>query len=417
MNTVLTPKGTFIWIICALFFLYEFFLRTVLGTFQPSIMVDMNLTSVEFSILSTAVFLIVYGMMQIPVGLIVDHVGLKKALLIGSALCTLSVLGFAYSNVYSIALFFRALMGAGASFGLVCLLVSVNEWMPSNRQALFIGLSQFIGTMGPMIAAGPLDSISETSDLDWRTFFLLWSVVGGALIVMILFFVENNQQKKSHYIVLKRPEKVSTAISRIFTRIQPWYIALLSAMLFLGIEYLSENEGRSFLALKDIPLSSASYMITLSWIGYGFGCPLLGFLSDLLERRKIIITICAAINVMAMLLILYAQHRMVLQVAFLMLGFGSAGQSMGYVITAEQFKRKFVALGFGLNNAMVNTFSAVNAPLIGSILHLNRFGKMEAYSVVFYILITVALVGFLIAQFLIKETYGKSAVEFTVLKP
>ncbi|WP_367608019.1 hypothetical protein [Legionella sp. W05-934-2] len=43
------------------------------------------------------------------------------------------------------------------SFGFICLLISVYDWLPRKNAALFIGLSQFIGTMGPMLAAGPLD--------------------------------------------------------------------------------------------------------------------------------------------------------------------------------------------------------------------------------------------------------------------
>jgi len=36
-------------------------------------------------------------------------------------------------------------------------------------------------------------------------------------------------------------------------KIRPWYIAVLSATLYFAVEYISENEGRTFLALKNIP--------------------------------------------------------------------------------------------------------------------------------------------------------------------
>ena len=50
-----SSKGLFIWFVCAIFFLYEFLLRTVLGTFQQPIMHDLQISTIEFSIISSTV--------------------------------------------------------------------------------------------------------------------------------------------------------------------------------------------------------------------------------------------------------------------------------------------------------------------------------------------------------------------------
>lgn len=55
-DNTLQLKGFIVWGVCALFFLYEFFLRTVMGSYQAAIMQDLHLTSFEFSILSTTIF-------------------------------------------------------------------------------------------------------------------------------------------------------------------------------------------------------------------------------------------------------------------------------------------------------------------------------------------------------------------------
>ena len=156
-----TVTGFVVWGICALFFLYEFLLRTVIGTFQHPIMYDLKLSSFKFSLISTSIYLLIYGAMQIPIGLMVDRHGLKKSLFIGAAVCSLSAIGFAYTHHFYSALFFRILTGLGSSFGFICLLIAVYEWMPKRNIALLIGLSQFIGTLGPMIAAGPINAIAE----------------------------------------------------------------------------------------------------------------------------------------------------------------------------------------------------------------------------------------------------------------
>ncbi|MDC0348985.1 hypothetical protein OAN21_01060 [Alphaproteobacteria bacterium] len=77
-NNIFTFQGVSVWLICAIFYLYEFLLRTVIGTFQHPIVHDLDLTSFQFSILSSTMYLFIYAAMQIPVGLLVDRLGLKN---------------------------------------------------------------------------------------------------------------------------------------------------------------------------------------------------------------------------------------------------------------------------------------------------------------------------------------------------
>lgn len=411
-------KGFLVWGICTLFFLYEFFLRTVMGTYQHPIMSDLNLTTFQFSFISTTVFLVIYGAVQIPIGLIVDNIGLKKSLLIGTITCGIAAAGFAYSYHFPVAVFFRLLMGFGASFGFIGVLVALYDWMPHRYLAIFIGISQFIGTMGPMLAAGPLDTLSETKGLYWRDLFLSMGAFGLGLALLVLLFVENNLKKSGHFTILYRSEKITTSLMRLLSKWQPWAIAVFSATIYFAIEYLSENEGRTFLSFKGISFNAASYMITIAWIGYAISCPLLGFISDMLQRRKHVTQICALMGFVAIITILYAQNKLWLQVAFFLLGASAAGQSVAYAMISEQFKKQFVAVGFALNNAVILLFAAINAPLIG--LFLDYKGRLTQitlaeYTSVFNILVFISAISIIIAFFFIKETFCKSTAEYTYL--
>ena len=388
------PKGFLVWILCSTFFLYEFFLRTVIGTYQHPVMQDLDLTSFQFSLLSTT-------------------------LLIAASTCALASLGFAYAYSYPIAILFRLLMGFGASFGFICMLMSVYEWMPHRYSAIFIGISQFIGTMGPILAAGPLETIAESSNISWRSIFITLGIIGICLTSLIFFFVDNNRDTRGAYTILYKPEKLSSSLRRLFSRSQAWVIAVLTACLFVTIEYLSENEGRSFLGLRGFTSSEAGFMITLGWIGYGIGCPLMGILSDTLQRRKIVLSISAVLALVSIIMVLYATDKLGLHIGFLLLGLSASGQVVGFAIMAEQFKKQFIAIGFGLNNAMLNTLSAVNAPVIGSILDMQQeqaTPSLNDYLMVFNILIAIAVLTVILSVFFIKETFCKSAVDFTIIK-
>ena len=413
-------KGFLVWGLCAVFFVYEFSLRTIMGSYQSPLMEDLNLTAVQFSLLSTSIFLVIYAFMQIPVGIITNRIGLKKALVIGSGTCAFACIGFAYSNQYSAVVFFRIFMGLGASFGFICTLMSILDWMPHRYSAIFIGLSQFIGTIGPMLVAGPLETYTEAKGIHWRTVFIALGVIGIILLILVAFIVENNKEKQGQYTVLKKPQKASALVAHLFSRKQPWFIAILCVSLYFTLEYFSENEGRTFLLLKGFKLSTASYMLTLSWLGYALGNPIVGFISDSIKRRKIVMTGSALLGLASICTILYVDIKPLICFAFFSLGVSAGGQSIGFATIGDQFKSQLVAIGFGLNNTVLAALSGINAPIIGLIIEHKKklLGEtVAAYTSAFSLLVGISLVAVIISIFFIKETFCKSAVEFTYLKP
>lgn len=170
--------------------MYEFLLRTILGTFEHQIISDLDLSILTFSILSSTAYQLTYGIMQIPVGIITDKLGLKKALTLAILVCALGIGLFGVSNSFGAALVYRVMIGFGASFGFLCLLIAVYDWLPHKHIGLFIGLSQFIGVLGPMLAAGPLESLSQAGGIDWRYVFIILAIIGVVLARITIVIVK-----------------------------------------------------------------------------------------------------------------------------------------------------------------------------------------------------------------------------------
>ncbi|NRA90059.1 MAG: hypothetical protein HRU43_02890 [Simkaniaceae bacterium] len=85
---------------------------------------------------------------------------------------------------------------------------------------------------------------------------------------------------------------------------------------------------------------------------------------------------------------------------------------------AEQFKEGYLAIGLGLNNAMITGLSAKNAPIIRFVidsLKVENHATLANYHNAFYSLIAVAIGGLIISIFFFKETFCKSQVDFTYL--
>lgn len=412
-------SGFLTWLICTLFFLYEFLLRTILGTFQTPLMDDLQLTSMQFSLLSTTVFQLIYGIMQIPIGIIVDQIGLKKILFIALAMCAIANLGFSFSHHFITAILFRMLAGLGSSCGFICLLIAIFDWMPRKNIALFIGISQFIGTLGPMIAAGPINSLSQSAHCDWREVFFILGLIGALLSMLALLYVKNNRQQQSTFIYLSPPMSISKKLYQLIKQKQIWLIALYSACVYFSIEYLTENEGLEFLIKRGFSQKFSSYMITLAWFGYAIASPLLGFLSDKMQRRKSFIIICAFSTLISLITIIYCPlNQRILPILFVLLGMGASGSVIGFAIMAEQCAENTRGIGLGLNNTIIVLLAAINAPAMAC--NLSRLSngyplQLVNYQNTFTMLIFLAAIALSIGIFYIKETFCKSSSTNTIL--
>jgi len=160
-------------------------------------------------------------------------------------------------------------------------------------------------------------------------------------------------------------------------------------------------------------------MITLAWLGFAIGCPIAGFISDRIQRRKPVIIASALLSFIALVSIFYLPlNHYLISIAFAVLGFGIGGHSVGIALIAEQCKKSYLALGLGLNNAMTMTFTALMSPFVGSL--FTRYPhptSLFTYQKVFSVMTLLVFIGLLLSIFCIKETFGKSARENTSLLP
>jgi MFS family permease len=416
----ISKTGLIVWVLCGLFFTYEFLLRTVLGTFEHPLINDLQLSLIGFAILSSTAYQLIYGCMQMPAGLIIDKFGLKKTIFLAISVCTLSVIGFSLTHHFDSAFVFRILMGFGSSFGFLGLLVAVYDWMPAKKIGLFIGLSQFIGTLGPMFAAGPLNAIANTQGASWRIVFMGLGLLGVILGVLTLLFVKNNHEYTGSFQILKKPASIFETLSDIVGQRQLWFLALYSGCVYFTIEYLSENSGKSFLILNGYTAQTASNFITLAWLGYAIGCPFLGFLSDRVQRRASVLTLAAFINLIGGLIIIYLpSHFSALVIGFVALGLGASGQSVAFAAVGENSSPKFRAAALGFNNAFIVILTSTNAPIIAAILAklspaTNQISVHE-YQQAFIFLLLFMFIGLVCATFLVKETFCKSMKSATTI--
>jgi MFS family permease len=426
-NTQITVQGVVIWSIAALFFLYEFFLRTFLGALAEQIIPDIHLTPSEFGLLAS-MFYIAYGIMQVPVGAITDKFGVKWSLISACLLCALAAFGFSQVSNFYLALVYRFLMGIGGGFAFISLLAVTLEWFPRKHLALFIGLGQFIGTMGALLAGGPLATLVVSHHVSWRIVFVGIALLGLIIMSTAFIFVKcrktnDNEQK---LVVLKPTELLTSKIKQLVSSSQAWWIATYSAFVFLAIAMLGAAWGTIYLQSLGFSQQASATIISCGWLGFACGCPLLGFTSDIFKRRKPIMLLCALLGLMLSIVFVYFPlHNMLIYCVILfVLGLTSSGQSIGFTIITEQVEPKARTIALGLNSAFITLLAAIIPYFVGLIIeniappvhsspgmHYQHSDFVIAFSV-----IPIAyIVATLVVIFLIDETYCRPQKQIIVL--
>jgi MFS family permease len=415
--------GVFIWAIAAIFFLYEFFLRTFVGSIASQLIPDLHLNIHQFTFIGSAYYL-AYGLMQMPVGVLADKFGVKKIMIFATMACALSTLLFAQAHSFTEALLGRFFMGFGSSFAFVCLLVIVSNWFPKRFFSFFAGISQFVGTMGPVLAGGPLVSWLKYSHINWRYALSSVGAFGIALSLLTFFFVKNKPKSKAGSLLfLAKREPITLRLKRLFKTKQAWVIAVYSAAVYVSIAVLAAVWGTDYLQSVGLTQSNSAYIISIAWIAYAIGCPGFGFLSDLTKRRKPYLILCAVLGLGSTMLMLYGHFtsKGAYEALFFTLGLAATGQNIGFAAIAEQSTPNIKASAIGLNNGLITLSGAVLPPIIGGLISFssgsNNAQHVPLHSFVFGLsaLPIVCLASLLVSVFLVKETYGKTQKGLTVL--
>src|SRR3989338_9223438 len=85
------------WAVAALFFCYQYVLRVLPGYIEPNLRSDFHLTAHEFGTIGSFT-IYAYALMQIPMGILVDRLGVKKVITGSVVLCLLGAFAMAFAQ-------------------------------------------------------------------------------------------------------------------------------------------------------------------------------------------------------------------------------------------------------------------------------------------------------------------------------
>ncbi len=362
-----------VWSLAVGFYCYEFIIRVAPSIMIPELTQAFDLNAAEVGTLA-AIYLYVYAPMQIPVGILTDHFGARKLLTFASIVAGLGSLLFGIAPHEWIAGWGRFFMGMGSAFGFVGMVYISSHWFSKEKMAFLIGIGNSLGMFGAFIGQGPLSIFVRS--FGWRLASIQIGILGILLGVIIFFIVRNDppslakkeQEKRDntpsllHYLKLVTKSKqswINACASLCFYSITVAFAGLW------GIPFLEEAYG--------VSKSFASFAISMIFVGWMVGGPLIGTYSDRLSKRKPLLLFSLSMSLLFLSVVIYLTSIPPIFLFFLLffLGFFSSGQLLQYSIAIENNPHEAKGTAIAFTNFLTMLGGAITQPLVGFLLDMN----------------------------------------------
>ncbi|MBM3468278.1 MAG: MFS transporter [Alphaproteobacteria bacterium] len=294
-----------IWFCAVLFYLYQYIIRVSPSVMKDDLMVAFNVSASGFSSLSSFA-LYCYALMQIPVGMLVDHYGTRRMVLSSIFLCATGVVLFASCEQLALGYLARMMMGTGSACAFLSVSKIVNEWFPDTHKGIMMGFVPTFGTLGAYLGGPPLVMLIENQG--WRTSLLILATIG--FVVLVLNFLSLPTARKGSKEIIPGEETVSfQALMAVFKNGQAWLFGFVAIGIYLSISVVADLWGVSFVQEKFmVSKQDAAQMISYMYFGTACGCPIFGWISRVIGSVKYTLLIGATGTVAFLGYLVFASH-------------------------------------------------------------------------------------------------------------
>lgn len=398
---------------CALYIL-SIFHRNSPAVISMDLMTDLGFTTTDLGLVSGST-MFMYGLMQMPSGILTDIFGAKKVVVGLTLMAGLAALGFAFSPSVSSVVVTRSLLGIGIAmtvpaFSLLAL------WFPPESYGRAISILTACGGLGGILAAPPMTLLSQS--FGWRAAIGLFGVITLLMAVVFWVCVSN----KAPYAPPADHVKPKFTWSHLYTGLKtvltykPFWPLCLWQMFMSGTSFMLISLWwvpylRETAKLSPMEVSS---VITLGLILIVFVQPGTAYWSDVLCKSRVfplrvITSICLLLSLpMAFLPGQMSFPILLVQAALLYASMGACAPLI-FTMVKESFPVSLSGTALGCVNMFYPVWTAITQSIFGLMLYeflASGMSTNTAYGLA-SLLVVANVVAALACSFFMKETFPK----------
>ena len=285
------PRALRAWAIGAAVFAVAVSYRTALGVAGGDATHRFGLSATQLASF-TALQLVVYLILQVPAGVLLDRFGPRFMLTWGLVVMSSAQLLFAVTHSFPCALAARAILATGDVMIFISVLRLIASWFPEKHNPLMNQLAVALG-IGCGSIAGTVPLSAALSTLGWNPTFLLTALVGAVSVGIVLVGVRDtrgngpaehvasptsNRRTRHHDITAaSRMSELRETWREPGTRLGLWIhftcqFPRTTFVLLWGLPFLTRGEGYTqATALRLLMLVAVSEMILAPVVGQTIG--------------------------------------------------------------------------------------------------------------------------------------------------
>jgi len=315
------------------------FFHLILPPMFPWLKAEFGFNYAELGLLMT-IFFVVSCIVQAASGFLVDRIGARPVLFMGSSLLALAALFYSQSDSYLMLVIAAVIAGCGNGvFHPVDYTLINHKISPPNLPYAYSlhGVTGYIGW-----AAAPAFMVAVAAIADWRMAFISAAAL-GALVLIILWVnrasllddvqARRDESEASHLASNPGGAPMSTfGFLKLPMVWLCWIFLFLSMAATTGLQSFAPT---ALFKIYDIAVSSGNYYLTLMSLGGAGGMLLGGYFAAKLKVPERIITICFGLNIVLGLLMatgLVPVELIVIAFTMIGLGLGIAAPSRDLII-------------------------------------------------------------------------------------
>ncbi|WP_158811502.1 MFS transporter [Beijerinckia sp. L45] len=363
------PLFLFAWLLCAIFYFFQYAVRSSPGVMQFELTNAWGGNHIGTMI---SAYYVAYALMALVAGVLLDRYGARNTIPVGIAIVGVGCLVFAQGSEAAGMVGF-VLQAIGAIFAFIGSSYVAARYLPARMLALFVGFTQCLGMAGAAFGSKPVHMAIDPAGrymVPWQHVWVAFAIAGFVLSVVTWIVMPREKgDSPSHHGALSigalmQPFKI------VFGNPQSWLAGIVGGLLFLPTTIGALVWATSFLnAGEHMSMADAASDAAMVPIGWVIGCPLLGYVSDHLGRRKPVLIVGALVMLGAGLAAIYVPVGTLPRYSVaLILGIASGAAMIPFSMMKEVNPAQVKGTAAGVMNFLVFVTTGIMSPFISRLM-------------------------------------------------